>query len=222
MFKFFMRGLEGRLQILTTVVNRLTEEGQSRDRLVRDHLTEVNRQLSELRATEAQVQSRLSALERHDRNYNQLKERLQKAEVAAQEARQKVDRYAKALGPIWRTQQGDRMPMALLSTDHLKNISNYRATGCEAREFAEKELRRREIDEEWCKRGELKKQRQAKQQWGHDLARQGGDETVSYFRVVEREAARAKSKPQGPPKPKFNKPVCESALQRILRRWGVI
>lgn len=55
--------------------------------------------------------------------------------------------YVEALGPLWTTAQGHKMPLRLLSTGHLRNIRDGGFTrNRNVQEFIESELERRRID----------------------------------------------------------------------------
>lgn len=54
--------------------------------------------------------------------------------------------YTEALGPMWTTAQGHRMPLRLLSTSHLRNILDGGFARDRAADFIRTELQRRDVD----------------------------------------------------------------------------
>lgn len=62
---------------------------------------------------------------------------------------EKLEKLAKAMGPLWKTQSGHTRPITMLSTCHLRTLLTGGWVRQSMREAIESELRRREIDDEW-------------------------------------------------------------------------
>lgn len=61
-----------------------------------------------------------------------------------------LEEVVKTLGPLWKTQAGHTVPMALLSTPHLQQlIGGTWVHSVDSRRFIRKELKRREEDRKW-------------------------------------------------------------------------
>lgn len=75
---------------------------------------------------------------------NQVKE-LESLKVDVME----LKKVAHAVGPLWKTQQGQVRPITMLSTDHLQNIlgGDFGTLGLRMR--IGEEIKRREIDAQW-------------------------------------------------------------------------
>ncbi len=106
------------------------------DRWTRDVRAEVRRMGSGSASVREDVATRMAA----DRTRNN------RVRTEVEELGILLRRYTDALGPMWQTAQGHRMPMRLLSSGHLRNIIEGAFGPRESREFAASELRRRSVD----------------------------------------------------------------------------
>lgn len=120
------------------------------ENLVREELTGYRRDvergfdnvLRETKSTRHRQDDRSAALSAHGARVNRVRNEVEELGILLRQ-------YTEALGPMWQTAQGHRMPMRLLSTSHLNNIIEGGFGGYEARQFASRELERRTIDTQW-------------------------------------------------------------------------
>ena len=96
----------------------------------------------DVKGTAARLQQHLDAMSAERTRTNRLRREVEELGML-------LHQYTEALGPMWQTAMGHRMPMRLLSTGHLKNILDGGFGGYEARDFAKSELERRSIDTAW-------------------------------------------------------------------------
>ncbi len=110
------------------------------DRWNRDTQAQYRRNATEIASIRSDVATRMAA----DRTRNN------RVRTEVEELGILLHSYVEALGPMWTTAAGHRMPMRLLSSGHLRNIlEGGFAKGSSVTGFIRSELERRSIDAAW-------------------------------------------------------------------------